>query len=47
MQLKAEAIGELKTKFRGEILLPGESGYDDARKIWNGMFDRKPAIIAR
>jgi len=47
MQLKAEAIEELKTKFRGEILLPGEPGYDDARKIWNGMFDRKPTIIAR
>ncbi|MES1215034.1 MAG: FAD-binding oxidoreductase [Bacteroidota bacterium] len=33
--------------FRGELLLPGHEGYDIARKIWNGMIDKHPAVIAR
>ena len=45
--LQATAVEDLKGSFRGEILLPEDDGYDGARKIWNGMFDRKPAIIAR
>src|SRR5207302_5481532 len=28
------------------LLGPGDDGYDDARKIWNGMIDRRPALIA-
>lgn len=43
----ANAIEELKGIFRGEILLPDDEGYESAREIWNGMFDRKPAVIAR
>ena len=31
----------------GEILRPGDPGYDDARHVWNGTVDRYPAIIAR
>src|SRR5215211_2455046 len=31
----------------GELLLPGHPEYDSARKIWNGMFDRRPAMIVR
>ena len=45
--LEAIAVQDLREKFRGEILLPDDDGYEAARKIWNGMFDRKPAIIAR
>jgi FAD/FMN-containing dehydrogenase len=33
--------------FRGEVLRPGDSGYDDARRVFNGMVDRSPALIAR
>ena len=33
--------------FRGTILRPGDSGYDDARAVFNGMIDRRPAVIAR
>ena len=38
---------EFKARLRGSLLHPGEDGYDQARKIWNGMFDRRPALIAR
>src|SRR5882762_9298442 len=30
-----------------EILRPGEPGYDTARRVWNGMIDRRPRLIAR
>ena len=38
---------EFRASLRGHLLHPGEDGYDEARKIWNGMFDRRPAVIAR
>jgi FAD/FMN-containing dehydrogenase len=40
-------IDELRTRFRGALLQPGEEGYDEARRIWNGAIDRRPALIAR
>jgi FAD/FMN-containing dehydrogenase len=40
-------IDELKNSFRGSVLPVDTHGYDMARKIWNGMFDRKPALITR
>jgi hypothetical protein len=39
--------GELRTRFRGALLRPDEEGYDEARRIWNGAIDRRPALIAR
>lgn len=45
--LDEEAIQEFATGQRGEVLRPGENGYDDARQVWNGMIDRSPALIAR
>ena len=38
---------DLRTRFRGALLRPGEEGYDEARRIWNGAIDRRPALIAR
>src|SRR6516225_1106039 len=32
---------------RGRLACPGDDGYDAARKVWNGMIDRHPALIAR
>jgi FAD/FMN-containing dehydrogenase len=32
---------------RGGLLQPGAPGYDDARRVWNGMIDRSPGLIAR
>jgi FAD/FMN-containing dehydrogenase len=33
--------------FRGEIVRPDDSGYEEHRRIWNGSIDRRPAVIAR
>jgi FAD/FMN-containing dehydrogenase len=40
-------LTSLQSQFRGEILTPGSAGYDESRKIWNAMIDRRPAAIAR
>jgi len=38
---------DLSTSIEGEVLAPGNDGYDTARAVWNAMIDRKPALIAR
>jgi len=45
--VQAGKIEELKGGFKGQVLLPGDGEYENARKIWNGMIDKRPAIIAR
>ena len=45
--LKESVVEDFKTSLNGTLLRPGEAGYDDARKIWNGMIDKRPALIAR
>jgi FAD/FMN-containing dehydrogenase len=41
------AIQELEAGLRGEVLRPGEHGYNVARKVFNGMIDRHPALLVR
>jgi FAD/FMN-containing dehydrogenase len=38
---------QLRERFRGALLRPGEEGYNEARRVWNGAIDRRPALIAR
>lgn len=45
--IKADAVDALRTNFRGHVLRAGDEGYDAARTVWNGMIDRRPAVIAR
>ena len=40
--LTAAAIGDLKRSFRGALLEPTDAGCDAARKVWNGMIDKRP-----
>jgi FAD/FMN-containing dehydrogenase len=43
-----EALVEaFKASIRGSVVLPGDANYDEARQIWNGMHDKRPALIAR
>lgn len=46
-QLPTAIINEFKAQFRGNVLLPGDAGYDEVRQIWNAMIDRRPGLIAR
>ena len=36
-----------RSNFDGDLLTPGDSGYDSARSVWNGMIDHKPALIVK
>src|SRR5262245_24249361 len=45
--LTAANVAELRAGLHGSLLLAGDAGYDAARKLWNGAFDRRPALIAR
>jgi FAD/FMN-containing dehydrogenase len=40
-------LDAFKASLHGELLQPSDSGYDEARSIWNAMIDRRPDIIAR
>ena len=42
-----DVYSSLRQRFKGDLLRPGENGFDDARAIWNGMVARTPALIAR
>jgi FAD/FMN-containing dehydrogenase len=45
--IEASAIRETKSAVRGEVLVPESAGYDAARKVFNAMIDRHPAVIVR
>ena len=45
--IDAAAITALRSRLRGQLLRPGDPGYDDARSLWNAMIDRRPALVIR
>jgi FAD/FMN-containing dehydrogenase len=45
--LSPELLDALRGGLRGELSLPGQAGYDEARTIWNAMIDRRPAAVVR
>lgn len=47
MSKHIDSVPGFRKLITGTVLLPGEHGYDEHRAIWNGMFDKKPAVIAR
>lgn len=42
----AAPIRDLTEKLSGRLIQPQDSGYDEARRVWNGMIDRSPAAVA-
>jgi FAD/FMN-containing dehydrogenase len=40
-------VAELRASLRGKVIGRGDTGYDGARQVWNGLVDRRPAVIAR
>jgi|RhiMethySRZTD1v2_1073278.scaffolds.fasta_scaffold278253_2 FAD/FMN-containing dehydrogenase len=40
-------IDQLRRSFSGDVILPDDAGYDDARRVWNATFDRRPALVVR
>ena len=47
VEASEEVYSSLRRRFKGDLLRPGHSGYEDARTIWNGMVARAPGLIAR
>lgn len=45
--LDGEAVGDFERELSGEVVAPWHDAFDDARAIWNGAHDRRPAAIAR
>ena len=40
-------VARLRDEVAGTVLEPTDTGYEDARRVWNGMIDRRPVAIVR
>ena len=47
LTLRGSSVEALAASLRGDVLLPGNPDYERTRRVWNGMFDKHPALIAR
>ncbi len=47
IELEGGILTDLSNELRGNLLKIGDEGYDEARKVWNGLIDKKPALIVR
>jgi FAD/FMN-containing dehydrogenase len=47
MNMSEQTVDQLKSAFRGELIQPTDAGYESARKVFNGMIDKRPRLIAR
>ncbi len=46
-EIDPAALKKYRTKLKGQLILPGDPGYDSARRIWNPRYDKHPAMVAR
>ena len=45
--LSEESVAEFSTRMRGQVIQPDDDAYEQARMVWNGNIDRRPALIAQ
>jgi hypothetical protein len=45
--LEERTVEEFGVRLRGELFRSGDTGYDEARRVWNGMIDKHPALVVR
>jgi len=47
IDLTQDKFDGFRSRHRGPVFLPGDAGHEESRTVWNGMIDRRPAIVAR
>ena len=47
MRIDTDKLTTFQKTFKGTLISPSDSNYDHARKVWNHMIDRRPALIAQ
>lgn len=46
-ELEYNALAVLSARVEGHIVVAGNTGYEEARRVWNGMIDQRPAVVAQ
>ena len=45
--MSTRTVEGLRESVRGEVIAPNDEGYEDARRVFNAMIDRRPAFVVR